>query len=312
MSFRCLIVDKHHESIGPLLTAINLDYDYRPEITRNEIINILPNYDGLFIRSKTRVDAALIKGANLKFVARAGAGIDNLDQELLALKGIEIFNAPEGNRDAVGEHVIGMILDLLHNLSISHNQIVDGNWEREGNRGYELGSLTVGIYGYGNTGSTLARKLAGFGCRIIAYDKYLEGVEDKYAELVDLDTFFKESQILSLHIPLTVETDKMANKAFFEKFAKPIIFINTSRGEIAPLNDIQEALNTGKISMAGLDVLECEKFSKMTDEQTNTFNRIKESGKVLFTPHIAGWTHESYRRINVVLVEKIGAFLDRG
>ena len=312
MSFRCLIVDKHHESIGPLLTAINLDYDYRPEITRNEIINILPNYDGLFIRSKTRVDAALIKGANLKFVARAGAGIDNLDQELLALKGIEIFNAPEGNRDAVGEHVIGMILDLLHNLSISHNQIVDGNWEREGNRGYELGSLTVGIYGYGNTGSTLARKLAGFGCRIIAYDKYLEGVEDKYAELVDLDTFFKESQILSLHIPLTVETDKLANKAFFEKFAKPIIFINTSRGEIAPLNDIQEALNTGKISMAGLDVLECEKFSKMTDEQTNTFNRIKESGKVLFTPHIAGWTHESYRRINVVLVEKIGAFLDRG
>ena len=312
MSFRCLIVDKHHESIGPLLTAINIDYDYRPEITRNEIINILPNYDGLFIRSKTRVDAALIKGANLKFVARAGAGIDNLDQELLALKGIEIFNAPEGNRDAVGEHVIGMILDLLHNLSISHNQIVDGNWEREGNRGYELGSLTVGIYGYGNTGSTLARKLAGFGCRIIAYDKYLEGVEDKYAELVDLDTFFKESQILSLHIPLTVETDKLANKAFFEKFAKPIIFINTSRGEIAPLNDIQEALNTGKISMAGLDVLECEKFSKMTDEQTNTFNRIKESGKVLFTPHIAGWTHESYRRINVVLVEKIGAFLDRG
>ena len=312
MSFRCLIVDKHHESIGPLLTAINLDYDYRPEITRNEIINILPNYDGLFIRSKTRVDAALIKGANLKFVARAGAGIDNLDQELLALKGIEIFNAPEGNRDAVGEHVIGMILDLLHNLSISHNQIVDGNWEREGNRGYELGSLTVGIYGYGNTGSTLARKLAGFGCRIIAYDKYLEGVEDKYAELVDLDTFFKESQILSLHIPLTVETDKLANKAFFEKFAKPIIFINTSRGEIAPLNDIQEALNTGKISMAGLDVLECEKFSKMTDEQTNTFNRIKESGKVLFTPHVAGWTHESYRRINVVLVEKIGAFLDRG
>lgn len=312
MSFRCLIVDKHHESIGPLLTAINIDYDYRPEITRNEIIDILPNYDGLFIRSKTRVDAALIKGANLKFVARAGAGIDNLDQELLALKGIEIFNAPEGNRDAVGEHVIGMILDLLHNLSISHNQIVDGNWEREGNRGYELGSLTVGIYGYGNTGSTLARKLAGFGCRIIAYDKYLEGVEDKYAELVDLDTFFKESQILSLHIPLTVETDKLANKAFFEKFAKPIIFINTSRGEIAPLNDILEALNTGKISMAGLDVLECEKFSKMTDEQTNTFNRIKESGKVLFTPHIAGWTHESYRRINVVLVEKIGAFLDRG
>ena len=124
--------------------------------------------------------------------------------------------------------------------------------------------------------------------------------------------FFKESQILSLHLPLTVETDKFVNKAFFEKFAKPIIFINTSRGEIAPLNDILQALNTGIISMAALDVLECEKFSKMTDEQTITFKRIKDSGKVLFTPHVAGWTHESYRRINVVLVEKIGAFLDRG
>jgi len=312
MSFHCLIVDKLHDSIGPLLSAINLDYDYMPDISRDEIKEILANYEGLFIRSKTRVDADLIKGANLKFVARAGAGIDNLDQELLEEKGIEIFNAPEGNRDAVGEHTVGMILNLLHNLTQSHNQIIAGKWDREGNRGRELGSLTVGIFGYGNAGSTLAKKLKGFGCRVIAYDKYLDKTDDSDAELVDLKTFYRETEILSMHLPLTNETDQLASTEFFNKFTHSIIFLNTARGEIAPLNDILKAIEDKKILQVGLDVLECEKFAKMTDDQSNTFNRLKESGKALFTPHVAGWTFESYRRINVVLVEKIGAFLDRG
>ncbi|RLD21196.1 MAG: phosphoglycerate dehydrogenase [Bacteroidetes bacterium] len=312
MSFHCLIVDKLHDSIGPLLSAINLDYDYMPDISRDEIKEILANYEGLFIRSKTRVDADLIKGANLKFVARAGAGIDNLDQELLEEKGIEIFNAPEGNRDAVGEHTVGMILNLLHNLTQSHNQIIAGKWDREGNRGRELGSLTVGIFGYGNAGSTLAKKLKGFGCRVIAYDKYLDKTDDSDAELVDLKTFYRETEILSMHLPLTNETDQLASTEFFNKFTHSIIFLNTARGEIAPLNDILKAIEDKKILQVGLDVLECEKFAKMTDDQSNTFNRLKESGKVLFTPHVAGWTFESYQRINVVLVEKIGAFLDRG
>jgi D-3-phosphoglycerate dehydrogenase len=312
MAFRCLIVDELHDSIGPLLSAINLDYDYMPDITRDEIKEILANYGGLIIRSNTRVDADLIEGTNLQFIARAGAGIDNLDQELLDDKGIEVFNAPEGNRDAVGEHTVGMILNLLHNLTQSHKQIIEGNWDREGNRGSELGSLTVGIFGYGNAGSALAKKLRGFGCRVIAYDKYLDKIEDSHAELVDLKTFYRETEVLSMHVPLTDETNQLADTEFFNKFTHAIIFLNTSRGEIAPLNDIAKAIEDKKILQAGLDVLECEKFSKMTDEQSNTFNLIKESGKVLFTPHVAGWTFESYRRINVVLVEKIGAFLDRG
>jgi D-3-phosphoglycerate dehydrogenase / 2-oxoglutarate reductase len=312
MSVRCLIVDVLHESIGPLLKAINIDYDYRPDITREEIKEIIANYDGLIIRSKTRVDEDLLKDCKLKFVGRPGAGIDNIDQILLAKKGIEILNAPKGNRDSVGEHTIGLLLNLLHNLTQAHQQVISGTWDREGNRGSELGSLTVGIYGYGNTGSALAEKLSGFGCRVIAYDKYLDNSDNNFAELVNLDTFFNETQVLSLHLPLTDETYHLANSDFFNKFTRQLIFLNTSRGEIAPLKDIKKAIATNKIKLAGLDVLECEKLDKMNVHQTEVFNWLKESGKVIFTPHVAGWTDESYKRLNVVLVEKIVAFLDRG
>lgn len=312
MSFRCLIADVLHDNIGPLLKAINIDYDYRPDITRDEIKEVIADYDGLIIRSKTRVDEDLIKNSKLQFVGRPGSGIDNIDQELLAEKGIEIFNAPQGNRNAVGEHTTGLLLNLLHNLTQGNNQVVEGKWDREGNRGFELGSLTVGIFGYGNTGSAFAEKLSGFGCRVIAYDKYIDLSGDINAQLVDLDTFFNETQVLSLHIPLTDETYHLANAAFFTRFAHQLIFLNTSRGEIAPLYDLVQAVETNKIRLAGLDVLECEKLDKMTDQQSAAFNWLKESGKVIFTPHVAGWTIESYQRLNVVLVEKIEAFLDRG
>ncbi len=312
MAFRCLIVDVLHESIGSLLESINVEYDYRPDITRAEIKEVIVNYDGLIIRSKTTVDEELINSSQLKFVARAGAGIDNLDKGALAKHGIEIINAPEGNRDAVGEHTIGLLLSLLHNLSQGHNQIIAGKWDREGNRGTELGSLTVGIFGYGNTGSAFARKLSGFGCRVIAYDKYLANLPDNNAELVDLATFYKETGVLSLHIPLTNETRYLASTDFFNKFKDELIFLNTSRGEIAPLDNLLQAIKTNKLRMAGLDVLECEKLSAMNEQQTKAFKGLVASGKVLFTPHVAGWTSESYQRINAVLVEKIGAFLDRG
>jgi D-3-phosphoglycerate dehydrogenase len=310
MSLRCLIVDVLHESIGPMLKGINVDYDYRPDITREEIKEVINNYDGLIIRSKTRVDEDLINDSKLKFVGRPGAGIDNLDQAFLAKKGIEILNAPQGNRDAVGEHTIGLLLNLLHNLTRGHNQVIAGKWDREGNRGFELGSLTVGIYGYGNTGSAFARKLAGFGCRVIAYDKYLDKPDDNYAELVDLDTIYNESHVLSLHLPLTDETYHLANTDFFNRFVHQLIFLNTSRGEIAPLNDLMQAIKINKIKLAGLDVLECEKLDKMNEQQSVAFNWLKESKKVMFTPHVAGWTNESYQRLNAVLVEKIEAFLD--
>jgi D-3-phosphoglycerate dehydrogenase / 2-oxoglutarate reductase len=309
MPIRCLIVDHMHENIGPLLKAIDVEYDYLPNITREEIKKVISSYDGLIIRSKTRVDEDLLTDSTLKFVGRPGSGIDNLDQDLLDRRGIKIFNAPEGNRDAVAEHTIGLMLNLLHNLTQGHNQIVTEKWDREGNRGFELGSLTVGIYGYGNTGSSLAKKLTGFGCQVIAYDKYLDSVNEN-AELVDLDTFFKETQILSLHIPLTDETNRMANVDFFRRFSQQLIFLNTSRGEIAPLADLADAIKAELIRMAALDVLECEKLDKMNEQQYTAFNWLKSSGKVIFTPHVAGWTAESHQRLNVVLVEKIAAFLD--
>ncbi|MEN8248154.1 MAG: NAD(P)-dependent oxidoreductase [Bacteroidota bacterium] len=308
---KCLVIDEMHDSIKPLLDGINVEYDYRPDITRAEIKEILPDYDGLILRSKTSVDADLIKDSKLLFVARAGAGIENLDEELLGKKGIEIINAPEGNRDAVGEHTIGLILNLLNNISRSHDQVLKGQWKREENRGYELGSLTVGIIGYGNSGSSLAKKLAGFGCKVIAYDKYIEELPDDNAQMVNMDSIYEETDILSLHIPLTDETRALADNEFFSRFKKNIIFINTSRGEIAPVHNILNAINNEKIKSAGLDVLECEKFSNLSHNQVKLLEELKDTGSVLFTPHIAGWTFESYAKINKVIADKISEFLDQ-
>ena len=310
MALRCLIVDTLHENFAPLFHNIGVEFDYEPNITRSEIIDRIGNYDGLIIRSKTKVDEGLVAHSNLKFIARAGAGIDNLDESFLKKQNIAIINAPEGNRDAVGEHTVGLILNLLHNINKGHNEIIDDQWLREPNRGWELGSKTVGIYGFGNAGSSVAEKLAGFGCNIIAYDKYQIVNHEKVSQTT-LEVFFEQADIVSVHIPLTTETRGLFSFDYFNNFHKPIIFINTARGEIAPLHDMRAAIESGKINQAGLDVLECEKFSKMSPKQREDFDWLRDSGKLIFSPHVAGWTYESYARINVVLAEKIGAFLER-
>ena len=310
MPGKCLIVDQLHENIHSLLTKIGLEYDYRPEITREEIKASLPAYEGLIIRSKTTVDEDLLAAANLKYVARAGAGVDNLDEDYLAAREIAILNAPEGNRDAVGEHTIGLILNLLHNLHQGNHEVKRQEWKREANRGRELSKLTVGIIGLGNSGTAVAEKLQGFGCRVLAYDKYV--AQEKHPDLlVEMAQLFAETDILTLHIPLTRETRELVSKEFIQKFAKPIYLINVSRGEIAPLQEIRRAVEEGKILKAALDVMECENFSKMNDRQKDDFQWLANSGKVIFTPHVAGWSFESYARINEVLVEKIGHFLDK-
>lgn len=308
---KCLVVDKMHESLLPMLKSIGIEASYEPSIKREGIKSSITNYDGIIIRSKTFVDADLLENATkLKFIGRAGSGIDNLDVEYLKSKGITIVNAPEGNRDAVGEHTTGLILSLLHNLHQGHNQVNQSIWDREGNRGEELGSKTVGIIGYGNMGSTVAKKLQSFGCKVIAYDKYHPNFKDNYAQSVSLEEIKSETDILSLHTPLTEETLKMTDSGFFDSFRKNIIFINTSRGEVASLDSIVTALKNGKIVKAALDVLENEKLNSLTNEQQAHLNWLKTSGKVIFTPHVAGWTVESYVRINEVLVEKIKHILD--
>jgi len=295
-----------HESLVPWLKEIGIDANYQPSFTRQEIKSTISNYDGLIIRSKTFVDQELIAQArNLKFVARAGSGIDNLDVDYLKLRNIAIINAPEGNRDAVGEHTIGLILNLLHNIHQGHEQVIENVWNRESNRGAELSTKTVGIIGYGHMGRAFAKKLAAFGCKVIAYDKYHPGFKTGYAKSVSLKQLKEETDILSLHVPLTPETLAMTKGDFFSEFKKNILFINTSRGEIAPLNSIVKAMQSGKIVKAGLDVLENEKLKTLHKTQKINLAYLKESGRVIFTPHVAGWSTESYIRINKVLIKKI-------
>jgi len=310
MSIRCLVVDKMHESLVPMLEKNGVEVSYEPSITREKIKNIIAGYNGLIIRSKTFVDKDLLGNASrLKFVARAGSGIDNLDVKYLNSKSIPILNAPEGNRDSVGEHTIGLILNLLHNINEGNQQVTHGIWDREGNRGRELGSKTIGIIGYGNMGITVAKKLNSFGCKILAYDKYRPNYKSEYAQSVTLQKLKKEADIVSLHIPLTKETKAMTDGAFFKEFKKNIIFINTSRGETATFASIVEAMKTGKIIKAGLDVLENEQINNLTFEQKKGFDYLKKSNRVIFTPHVAGWSTESYVRINKVLVKKIKSLI---
>jgi D-3-phosphoglycerate dehydrogenase / 2-oxoglutarate reductase len=304
----CLVIDSMHESLFGMMHEIGWELDYRPDIKREEVKKIHAGYDGLIVRSKTFVDADLLGGEpTIKFVGRAGAGVDNLDLAYLYEKNISVLHASEGNRDAVGEFTVGALLSLLRNISKANGEVRDEVWDREGNRGEEIMGKTISIIGYGNMGQSLARRLSGFGCNVLAYDKYKNDYSDQYAKEADYESIFNETDILSLHIPLTEETRFMVNTGFLSKFRKSIILINTARGEIISFNDINDALNAKKVRGAVLDVLENEKLSTLTNVQRSAFDSIKEKANVILTPHIAGWTIESHVKINVALVTKIRA-----
>ena len=302
----CLIIDSMHESVFPMLEKIGWAYDYQPKITRDEIKLKHHGYDGLMVRSKTTIDRELLgENPTVKFIARAGAGIDNLDESYLEEKGIHILAAAEGNRDAVGEHTVGMLLGVMRNIPKADSEVRKGIWDREGNRGVEVMGKTVGIIGYGNMGQSFAKRLIGFSCKVLAYDKYKDGYGDAYSQEASLEQIFEEADIVSLHIPLTVETRMMVDDAFLNRFKKPIILANTARGEIVSLTDLVRAVQNGKVIGAVLDVLENEKMNTLTPEQTSAMNYLREKPNVIFTPHIAGWTVESHVKINVALVTKI-------
>jgi D-3-phosphoglycerate dehydrogenase len=304
-----LIADAMHPSIMPMLEEKGFTADYLPKIQRSEIIDALQHYHGMIIRSKTHVDEALLaKANNLQFIARAGAGLDLIDLEAVSRRNIQLFNAPEGNRDAVAEHAIGMLLCLFNKLHTANQQVRNKVWDREGNRGVELGGKTVGLIGYGNMGRAFARRLSAFGCKVLAFDKYLTGFSDAYTQEVAMEELFEKCQVLSLHVPLTPETNKLVNTDFINHFSHPFYIINTARGEIITLNTLQEGLQSGKVLGACLDVLENEKLQTLTPVQQAAFSYLASSEQVLFSPHVAGWTHESYVRINEVLVEKISAW----
>ena len=295
-----------HSSIVPDLQNAGFYVDYKPDINRDELKNVVHLYEGIIIRSKTTIDQELIDLAPaLRFVARAGAGTDKIDEAYCKIKGINILNAPEGNRDALGEHAIGMLLSLFNKIHTADNEIRNHIWDREINRGVEIKGKVVGIIGYGNMGSAFAQRLSGFECRILAFDKYKKGYGEPYAVESGLDGIFREADIVSFHVPLTSETSGLYDYGFFSNFKKNIYVVNTARGQIMPLKDLVQLLEEGKILGAALDVLENEKLNSLNSTQESYFKILIERRNVVFTPHVGGWSFESYARINDVLVRKI-------
>lgn len=301
-----LIADTMYSSLFTMFEERGWQYSYHPEFKRQAIIDALPQYDGLVIRSKTFVDRELLEAGNkLKFIARAGAGLDLIDLPEAMNRNIDVFHAGEGNRDAVAEQAVGMLLALFNNIIRADRQVRQGVWDREGNRGVEIMNKTVGIIGYGNNGSATAKRLSGFGCKVLAYDKYRDNYGDAYARESSISEIMAEADIVSLHIPLTEETKFMVNDIFIDSFSKPFYLLNLSRGETAEISAIVKGLQSGKLKGACLDVLENEKLSKLTESQQQAFDYLCSVDNVILTPHIGGWTHESYHRINEVLVRQI-------
>ena len=308
MNKKILIADHLHPIFKEEAERMGFECHDKPLISREETLAIIHEYSIIAIRTKFQIDSELIDaGTNLKLIARAGAGMDNVDEEYARSKGIKCINAPEGNRDAVAEHVIGMLLSLSNNLNIADAQVRQGIWDREGNRGWELKGKTVAIIGYGNNGMMLARKLSGFELKVIAYDKYKTGFSDAFAQEVSMEQVVREADILSLHIPLSRETRQLFNDEYLFHFKKPIVLLNASRGEVVSTRTVLKGIRNGKISAAGLDVLEIEKLPALADQ--DWFKELSESKKVILSPHIAGWTHESYFKISEVLAQKLQALI---
>ena len=295
-----------HPSIMPLLENEGFQVDYRPEISRSGIEDIIHQYHGLIIRSKTIMDRPLLeKAPQLRFIGRAGAGLDNIDVDYLEERNIPLYNAPEGNRDAVAEHAIGMLLALFNHIPRADRQVREKIWNREQNRGEELSGKTVGIFGYGHMGESFAKKLSGFNVKVLAYDKCKSGFGSEFAEESTFERIQEEADILSIHVPLTSETRSFFTLEVINAFKKPFYLINTARGEVVSFDVLNKGLESGKLKGALLDVLEKEKLDKLDPEQEEAFQKLIKQENVLFSPHVAGWTFQSYEKINKVLVRKL-------
>ncbi len=304
---KVLIVDDVHPVLVEGLTKKGFEVLYVPESNRKEIKNHLADcIEILVIRTKTQVDHDLLEFASsLKTIARAGAGLDNIDEELTNSLGITCINAGEANSDAVGDHTLAMLLGSLNNLFKAQSEVKNRIWLREENRGVELSGKTAGIIGYGNTGKAVAKRLHAFGVKVLTYDKYLSGYSNEFVTEASMELIFDQADILSLHIPLTQETQGLVNLRFLQKFRKPIFFLNLSRGKIVNTTELIQAINSGIVWKCALDVLENEKFDTFTAEQLKDFEFLSSSPKVLLSPHIGGWTIESYKKISTVLLMKL-------
>ncbi|MBT2557541.1 phosphoglycerate dehydrogenase [Hymenobacter sp. ISL-91] len=311
----CLVIDDMHPSLPAYLEPLGLTLHYRPDLRAAEVPAALAAhpYEGLVVRSKLRVTRELLShGPQLRYVCRAGAGVDNIDEQALADAGVTLLNAPEGNRDAVGEYAIGLLLALLRHLPRADAEVKAGQWHREANRGEEIGGKTVGLLGYGHMGRAFARRLSAFGCTVLAHDHDPACLPDAYATLVPLAELQARAEVLSLHIPYTAANHQFVNEDFLAGFAQPLWLLNTARGEVLDHAALVSRLRTGHIRGAALDVLENEKLATLDPGQQIRFEYLRTAPNVVLAPHIGGWTAQSYERINAVLARKLAAFLGVG
>jgi D-3-phosphoglycerate dehydrogenase len=306
---KIIFLDTVHPILEERLIAANHQCIHLTDNDFESTKKLISVADGIVVRSRFPMDANLLDAApNLKFIARSGAGMENIDLDYCAKRNIQLFNAPEGNRNAVGEHALGMLLALMNNLVTADAEVRSGKWDREGNRGIELDGKTVGIIGFGNNGEAFANKLRGFDVQILAYDKYKSNFGNEFVEESTLEELYANADVISFHIPQNEETLFWANDLFFESIQKPFFLLNLSRGKLVETKALLKAIESGKVLGAGLDVLEFEKasFENFFDgNMPEAFQQLLASKKVILSPHVGGWTKESYFKLSAVLADKI-------
>lgn len=305
---KILHLDTNHPLLLHQLTEFGFTNDEDYTSSKSDIEKKIHLYDGIVLRSRFSIDKQFLdKATNLKFIGRVGAGLENIDCDYAAQKGVSLISAPEGNRNAVGEHALGMLLSLFNKLNKADSEVRNGKWLREENRGIELDGKTIGLIGYGNMGKSFAKKLRGFDVDVLCYD-IKPNVGDKNATQVTLEELQQRATVLSLHTPETAVTTNMIDANFIHQFSNPFWLINTARGKSVVTKDLVAALKNGKILGAGLDVLEYEKksFEKLfTTQMPEAFQYLIASDNVLLSPHVAGWTIESKQKLAQTIVDKI-------